>query len=89
MARSSIDPSELLEKALLVQKLSSLQSSLQMSDDQLGDKLTILFQNRKRSGGGDVKKVVYPLSPDKDDAIIFFEDSKGNSVGSESVIKQF
>ena len=70
------NPTEFEEKALLVRNLN-FGTAQQWSDDQLRDKLTIHFQNRKSSCGGDVMRVIYPLNSRKDDAIVLFEDAKG------------
>ena len=60
-----------------MQNLNAVGPSLQISEDQLRDKLTIHFQNRKSSRGGDVMEVIYPVARHTDCAIVLFDDVKG------------
>ncbi|XP_022091673.1 uncharacterized protein LOC110979860 [Acanthaster planci] len=73
---SKMDPSELFERALLVQNLRSVEEFRRLSEDQQRDKLIIHFQNRGINHGGDIKDVIYPLNSAKNSAIVIFEEAK-------------
>ena len=61
-----------MQRGILVKNLRALN----LPDDQLRDKLTAHFQ--RRGDGRGVADVFYPLDSGKDDAIVLFEDIRGN-----------
>ena len=76
----------MLEKRAIMVQILDVTSSARVTDEKICDRLQIYFQKRKH-GGGDVDKVIYPLGNHPKEAVVVFNAI--SEVGKQIITANF